>query len=106
VEVVAAMVIMEIMDPRWFKTDQAFWIQLARRVRSLTDLHVAEGWDNKRLRYHEFSPKAAIFLGHWLATAFGAGGQGIAKAEQAERDRKARKAKECQELHASLSKLV
>jgi hypothetical protein len=109
-EVVAAMVIMEIMDPRWFKTDQAFWIQLGRRVRSLTDLHVGEDWDHKRqrkrLRYREFSPKAAIFLGHWLATALGAGGQGIAKVEQAERDRKARKAKERQELHAGLSKLV
>ena len=55
----------------------------------------------KRLRYHEFSPKAAIFLGHWLATAHGVGDQGIAKAEQAERDWKA---KERLEPHEALSK--
>ena len=98
-EVVAAMVIMEIMDPRWFKTDQAFWIQLARRVRSLTDLHVGEGWDHKRqrkrLRYHEFSPKAAIFLGHWLATALAPAARASPRSSRQSATGRRRNAKSC-----------
>jgi hypothetical protein len=107
VEVVDAMIMMRIMEPRCFKSDEALWLQLARRVRGLTDLHVGERWDHTRRRvrrrYRELSPKAALFLGHWLAKALGVAGQGLAKAEQAERDRCA---KESRELNEALSKLV
>jgi hypothetical protein len=48
------------------------------------------------------SPKAALFLGHWLATTLGVGGQNLASIKQAERDRKA---SECRELHDALSKV-
>ena len=79
-----------------------FWIQLARDV-----LHVGERWDHARQRvkrhYRELSPKAALFLGHWLATTLDVGGQSLACIEQAERDRKA---SESQELHDALSKPV
>ena len=107
VEVVGAMIMMRIMEPRCFKSDAALWMQLARRVRGLTDLHVGERWDHTRQRlrrrYRELSPKAALFLGHWLATALGIAGQGLAKAEQAERDSRAN---ESRELKEALSKLV
>ena len=90
-----------------FKCQEALWIQLARRVRSLSDLHVGERWDASRQRvrrcYRDFSPKAALFFGHWLASGLGIGGQGIARAEEAERERKA---KEGRELREALAKLV
>jgi hypothetical protein len=107
VEVVGAMIMMSIMDPLYFKSDEALWMQLARRVRALTDLHVGERWDHARQRlrrrYREPAPKTALFLGRWLATALGVAGQGLAKAEQAERDRLA---KEARELNEALSRLA
>ena len=107
VEVTAAMVLMQEFEPRAIRSDAAFWIQLARRVRSLTDLHVGERWDNVRQRvrrhYREMSPKAAIIMGRWLAEALGVGGQHIARVEQAEREKKA---KERVSLHEALRKLV
>ncbi|HXE70376.1 MAG TPA: hypothetical protein VN523_13530 [Hyphomicrobiaceae bacterium] len=107
VEVVGAMIMMRIMEPRCCKSDEALWMQLARRVRGLTDLHVGERWDHTRQRvrrrYRELSPKAALCLGHWLAAALGVAGQGLAKAEQAERDRRTT---ESRALNEALSKLV
>jgi hypothetical protein len=98
VEVTAAMVMMWTMEPRWFRSDNAFRIQLARRVRSLTDLHVGERYDHVRGKirrhYRELTSKAALILGHWLATTLGVGGQHLARIEEAERDKKARESRE------------
>ena len=107
VEVVGAMIMMRIMEPRCFKSDEALWMQLARRVRGLTDLHVGERWDHKRQRlrrrYRELSPKAALFLGRWLATALGIAGQGLAKPKRRSAIAAPTKAGELKE---ALSKLV
>jgi hypothetical protein len=106
VEVVAAMVAMWELEPRAFRSDDAFWLQLSRRVRSLTDLHIGERWDFKRNRvrrcYREMNPKAAVQVGRWLAEALGAGGQHIAKVERAARENKA---KETRELYEALRTL-
>jgi hypothetical protein len=107
VEVTAAMVVMREFEPRAFRSDDAFWLQLTRRARSLTDLHFGETWDNRRKRvrrhYRELSPKAAIIMGRWLAETLGVGGQHIARVELAEREKKA---KERGDLHEALRKLV
>lgn len=107
VEVTAAMVIMQEFEPRVFRSDDAFWLQLARRVRSLTDLHFGESWDNQRQRvrrhYREVSPKAAIIMGRWLAETLGIGGTHIARIELAEQSQKAN---EREGLHDALRKLV
>ena len=107
VEVTAAMVMMRELEPRYFRSDQAFWIQLARRVRGTTDLHIAERWDNARQRvrrhYRELNPRAALTLGRWLAKTLGIGGHHLARMELAERERKANEARE---LHDALSKLA
>jgi hypothetical protein len=107
VEVTAAMVVMQEFEPRAFRSDAAFWLQLTRRVRSLTDVHFGESWDNKRQRvrrhYRELSPKAAVIMGRWLAETLGVGGQHIARVELAEREKKAR---EQGDLHEALRKLV
>jgi hypothetical protein len=107
VEVVGAMIMMRILDPDCFKSEAALWLQLARRIRGLSDLNAGERWDatrqRLRRRYRELSPRVAKTLGHWLATALGVAGQGLAKAEQAERDRRA---EESRVLKQALSKLV
>ena len=107
VEVTAAVVMMRELEPRYFRSDDAFWMQLARRVRSTTDLHVGERWDNVRQRvrrhYRELNPRAALTLGRWLAKTLGIGGLHIARLELGERERKAQ---ETRELHDALSKLV
>jgi hypothetical protein len=106
VEVVAAMVVMQEFEPRAFRSDDAFWQQLARRVRSLSDLHIGERWDFKRNRvrrvYREMNPQAAVCLGHWLAEMLGAGGQHIARVERAAREKKAKEARELYEALATL----
>jgi hypothetical protein len=107
VEVAAAVVMMRELEPRHFRSDDAFWMQLARRVRSITNLHVGESWDNVRGRvrrhYRELNPRAARTLGRWLAKMLGIGGLHIARLELAERERKAQ---ETRELHDALSKLA
>lgn len=107
VEVVGAMMMMSIMEPRRFKSDEALWIQLTRRVRGLANLEVVESWDRRRQRVRrrarELSPNTARYLGQSLATAFGAVGQGLVKAEQAER---ARQADESHGRKSAFSKLV
>jgi hypothetical protein len=106
VEVTAAMVLMWEMEPRQFKSDQAFWLQLARRVRGLTDMNYGEGWDNVRQRvrrsYRELTPKASLILGQWLATALGVAGQYMARAERAEVEKQE---SERRALHEALAKL-
>jgi hypothetical protein len=107
VEVTCAVVVMWVIEPRRFRSDDAFWVQLARRVRGLTDVNFGERWDNVRGKvrrcYRELTPRASITLGRWLAETLGAGGQHIARLQQAEWDRKA---KEAAELREALAKLV
>jgi hypothetical protein len=45
VEVTTAMVLMSEMEPARFKSDTAFWLQLARRVRSVTYVNYDERWE-------------------------------------------------------------
>jgi hypothetical protein len=107
VEVTAAMVVMQELDPRVFRSDRAFWFQLARRVRALTDRHIGERWDNVRSRvrrcYRELTPRAALILGRWLAETLGIGGVHIARLHLAERQRQA---EQRQKLHDALSRLA
>src|SRR5262249_52214427 len=44
VEVTCAMVMMWDLEPCQFRSDRAFWLQLARRVRGLTDVNYGERW--------------------------------------------------------------
>ena len=70
---------MQEMEPARFRSDKAFWLQLARRVRGLTDMNYGEGWDNTRQRvrrsYRELTPRASLLLGQWLAETLGVAGQ-------------------------------
>lgn len=107
VEVTVAMVMMRELEPRQFRSDRAFWMQVARRVRGITDLNFGERWDNARGRvrrcYRDLTPRASVILGHWLVETLGVGGQHLARLQQAEWEQKA---KERQELHEALSNLA
>lgn len=85
-----AMFMLRHDQPRRFETDRAFWQQISRRVRALSQRHVGIGFNhqtgsNYRL-YREITPRAAILLGHILGRCFGVAGIQMAELEQRERD--------------------
>lgn len=79
-------------DMPWrFRSDAAFRLQLARRVRALTSRHTGLVYDHatgkqKRI-YREMTPKAGNIIGQKLSSAFGAAGFQLALLD--ERDREA-----------------
>lgn len=107
VETVAAVVLMQETEPRRFRSDVAFWMQLTRLVRSLTDINYGERYIHttgkvKRC-YRELSPRASVIMGRWLSETLGLAGLHIARLVQADADKKA---KERQDLHKALAELV
>lgn len=73
-----AMFVMLEMEPRRFRTDDAFRTQLARRVRRLTEANAAHYFDpaadkGKRV-YRDVAPRAAKVFARWLADALGGAG--------------------------------
>jgi hypothetical protein len=107
VETALAMFLMQELDPRRFRSDQAFRTQLVRRIRGLTDLNAGEYYDHTsgktKRAYRDLPPRATAVLGLWLAEAFGAAGLHLARLELAEQEKTS---KERQELHKALSELV
>jgi len=91
VETVVAMSVMLDWEARAFKTDQAFWCQVARRFRGLSDLHVGSYWDNTQQRvkrvYRDPKPQTGIALGRMLVRSLGSVGPRIIASEHAERQR-------------------
>lgn len=106
VEMTMAMVMMRELNPCLFRSDRAFWVQLARRVRGLTDLNYGERYVHAtgkvRRCYRELSPQAGIMLGRWLAETLGVGGLHLARLEQADHKRQIA---ERRDLHDALSNL-
>jgi hypothetical protein len=62
-------------QPRTFKSDQAFNYQLARRVRSLSNVNAGEYWDNNTKKtkrvYRDIPPKTLSVLAEYLKDIFG-----------------------------------
>jgi len=91
VETVVAMAVMQVMEPRVFRSDDAFWCQLARRFRGLSDVHCGSYWNHKEGRvkrvYRDPKPKAGEALGQILMTHLGTAGPQIVRSEEAERKR-------------------
>lgn len=83
--------------PSRFRSDAAFRLQLARRVRALSDRHIGHWYDHrtgkqKRI-YREMTPKAGDIIGQKLSIAFGAVGFRLALLDEKDRE-EARKAKD------------
>lgn len=76
------------MDQRRFRTDDAFRMQLPRRVRRLTEANAAFYFDpvadkGKRV-YRDLPPRAAKVFAGWLAEVFGGAGLHVARLELAD----------------------
>ena len=96
VTVLAMFVLLHEM--RWrFRSDDAFRVQLARRVRAHTSQHTRLIYNNRTGKqqrvYREMTPKAGKILGQKLSSAFGALGFQLALLDERDRDR-ARKGKD------------
>jgi hypothetical protein len=102
----AAMFVMERMDPRRFRGDEAFRAQLVRRVRGLCEANATDYRDwatgKSRRTYHELGPRAALVMGQWLAETLGILGLRIASLEEQEREARMR---EQRDLHDELMDL-
>lgn len=92
-----AMFVLHYEAPWRFRSDAAFRMQLARRVRTHTSRHTGRGFDHKTGRdkyfYREMTPKAGAIIGQKLASAFGAVGIQLALLDEKDREEK-RKSKE------------
>lgn len=101
----AAMVLMLELDPRRFRSDRAFRIQVARRVLGLTEANATTYRDltGKEHRvYKELGPRTSETIGMWLIEAMGIAGAHIAR-----KDKEARAARMAahRELQADLEGL-
>lgn len=91
IKTVLAVVLFWQDRPLRFTSDNALRVQIARRVRALSQRHVGLRYDHRtgqKVRvYREITPKAASILGRKLMTTFGPIGLQLAALD--ERDRKA-----------------
>lgn len=88
-ETVTAMVFLWDEEPRLFPSDDSFRVQVARRVRALTNLNCGTIYDHKERRvrrfYRDIPFKAARFLGQQVVELLAPGCLGIVRVEQRER---------------------
>ncbi|WP_225767918.1 hypothetical protein [Inquilinus sp. Marseille-Q2685] len=88
---------MEADQPRLFRSDDAFRVQLCRRVRALVERNAGIWYDasgKRRRHYKELPRQVAVLIGHRLAVAFGPSGVALwrKEADKAE-ERKMRQAR-------------
>ena len=90
-ETVAAVVALQEDEPRQFKSDDAFRVQLARRVRGLTDTNCGSTYDHRRRKvrrvYRDIPLKAAIAFGRNVIDALGVTALKLVRLESEERAR-------------------
>lgn len=95
------------MEPGAFSSDKAFWVQLSRRVRALTDLNYGERYVHAtggvKRTYRDLSPRASIIFGKWLCDILGIGGLHIARLEKEDAEGRAAE-RNC--LHVALRELA
>ncbi|KAA0124287.1 hypothetical protein CIW48_08135 [Methylobacterium sp. P1-11] len=95
IETTFALFLLEDHQPRRFRSDASFRMQLARRLRGLTHLN-AGTWYNHRTgkvqrAYRELTPRAALTFASWVIDALGAVGAALVRMEREEQE-----AKRCQ----------
>lgn len=90
VDVALAMVVYQELRPARFKSDEAFDVQLARRVRGLSPANAEQYLETStgrtRRTYRETPPRVLLTLASWLKSAFGVAGISLAKLEAREAD--------------------
>ena len=90
-ETVCALFVMQELDPRRFRSDDAFRAQLVRRVRSLTDVNAGEWTDRstgrRKRAYRELPPKSWMIMSSWIVQAYGRIAIHLSKLEQQDASR-------------------
>ncbi|MCK8784256.1 hypothetical protein M0638_07680 [Roseomonas sp. NAR14] len=88
---VAAVILMERREPGRFKSDDAFFVQMARVVRRLRDVNAYEWWDHKARRtrrgYRDPNKRVMVEMGRVLSVSLGMVGTTLARMEDAEEAR-------------------
>jgi hypothetical protein len=106
-EVALSMYLLQVENPRRFKSDNAFGGQLARRVRCLAPTSVGSYYDHKARKvksvYRDAKPKTTAILARILQDTFGVAGLTVAHLERHEMDKQR---KEQKALHDALGELV
>ena len=106
VDVALAMFAMEAHRPARFKSDKAFDIQLARRVRGLAEVNASSHWNAKEGRmkrtYRDVPPRVLECMAESLKLAFGVAGMRLAELDK--KDAEGVQA-ERQQLHDALAEL-
>lgn len=86
VETALAMFLLQDQEPRRFKSDKAFRVQLSRRIRALTDVNVGTYINPKTGKptrvYRELTPRVAEEVGRMAAAVFGGAGVMLAELER------------------------
>ncbi|MBA4144076.1 MAG: hypothetical protein H0X43_14185 [Nitrosospira sp.] len=107
IEVALAVYLLQVENPRRFKSDNAFGAQLARRVRTLAPTSVGSYYDHETRKaksvYRDARPKTTVILARILQDTFGVAGLTVAHLERHEMN-KLRNEK--QTLHDALGELV
>ena len=79
-------------EPRRFRTDRAFTVQLVRRVRALGNVSAGSYYDHRtdkvRRVYRELTPRAVLALGAWITEALGGPGLRLARMDVQTEERK------------------
>lgn len=87
------MVMMREAEPRRFRSERSFRVQIGRRVRQLALSNRGSYWNPQKGRFmlvfRDPSPRSAALLGDMLTELFGVAGIYFARQEQAEVDAKA-----------------
>ncbi|CAO4136211.1 hypothetical protein [Methylorubrum extorquens] len=83
VDTILGMYLMDYLEGRRFKSDQAFRFQLVRRVRGLTTLN-SKSWPDKnggkpKIAYDKLPPKASKVIATLINESLGSAGATIAK---------------------------
>ena len=106
VTVMAAVVMLQ-MEPEAFKSDTAFWVQVAIRFRCLTDTSFGSYWNQREGRaiklHREIPQKVLLSIGKWLVDALGMGGVHVARAEKERQEKEQNKHAQFHEALRSLA---
>lgn len=102
---VAAIFLLQAMDPHKFASDKALDVQLVRRVQGLVASNSTAYRDpsgKARRVYHQLAPRASAVLADWLTDALGVLGPFLARLEQRDQEAKAREREELSEALMAL----
>ncbi|RST88321.1 hypothetical protein EJC49_01075 [Aquibium carbonis] len=105
VDAALGMYLMQGLEPLRFRSDEAFWTQLVRRVRGIASRSSGKTINAKgtvRPLYREMPPRTSLVLQGWLKEAFGAAGLRLVQLEEQEAEAEREERREYRKALAAL----